>query len=284
MAARGSGAIFGKSNNSTMRLKSLIFFFLWVKIAAAQPLDSCLHYVDIAGATNFAAADNLSNIYRVSGSNAVEKHDSTGRLVARYTNNRLGTARYLDTSNPLKIAVWYTDFQTVLFLDRNLTELGRLNLLEAGWPTVRCLATAWDGNLWVYDEASFRVLKISPAGEKIAESEPLQFVLRAGALPAPPMLRDNGQRVFLGCPGLGLLAFDQFAQHAQMLVQAEDFGAFEVLGNWLLRPAGQELDIWPIGTFEGRRVRLPALEGARYWLSGRRVLVARGAKLEVYGF
>lgn len=267
-----------------MKTNLLIFFFLWIKIAAAQSPDSCTYFFDIAGATNFAAADNLSNIYRVSGSNAVEKHDSTGRLVARYTNNRLGTARYLDASNPLKIAVWYADFQTVIFLDRNLTELGRLNLLDAGWPTVRCLATAWDGNLWAYDEASFRVLKISPAGEKIAESEPLQFVLRTGALPAPPMLRDNGQSVFLGCPGVGLLVFDQFAQNAQLLVAEKKFDAFEVLGNWLLRPIGQELDIWPIGTFEGRRLRLPALEGARYWLSGRRVMVARGAILEVYGF
>lgn len=227
----------------------------------------------------------MSNIYVLNAENTVEKYDSTGRLVTRYSNNRLGAAAWVDAANPLKILVWYAGFQTAVFLDRNLTELGRLNLAQAGYPAVRCLASSADGNLWVYDEGSSHLLKLSASGEKLLESQPLHL---AFARPfAPTCARDDGgQAVFLSDPAQGIAVFDPFAQ-LNRVVSLLSVPEFEVVNGWLVYLEKNTLHIEDARGLASRQMVLPTAQltpETRHWVSKRRWLEAGPEGLDVYSY
>ncbi len=260
----------------------LLALWLFPRVTSAQ--DTCVFLFAIPQNANFATADHLANTYLLHGFE-VEKYDSTGIFVARYSNNRLGMPGFVDVSNPLKILVWYSSFQTAVFLDRNLTELGKLNLNQAGYPAVRCLASAADGNLWAYDEATSHLLKLSTAGVKLLESQPLN--LEFSQLFTPTCIRDDGgQAVFLSDPGQGVVVFDPFAQLDKVLL-FKGVTQFEVENGVLFFPEkdGFRIENWR-GLFS-KKIQLPIAvqaENTVFWISKKRLFVRSELGVMVYRF
>ncbi|MDO8971735.1 MAG: hypothetical protein Q7U74_13665, partial [Saprospiraceae bacterium] len=80
--------------------KTMLVVSLWFLPLVAKAQDTCVWLHLIPKTADFATADHLSNTYLIQGFE-LEKYDSTGRLVTRYSNNRLGTPAFLDVSNPL---------------------------------------------------------------------------------------------------------------------------------------------------------------------------------------
>lgn len=231
---------------------------------------------------SFAAADNLGFIYLITRQNAIEKYSPDGRLLTRYTNNRLGAAAGLDVTNPLKVLVWYADFRTVVFLDRSLTILGELNLSAAGFPEVRAIAAAQDGNLWFYDEIRFQLRKISPEGGELLESQALNQLLD-GRLQIS-CLRDNGNEVLAADTARGLLWFDIYGQF-QKLAPRKNIANFQLEEDRLIYPESGLLHIERLQALLARTLPLPSLARtgkAPFWTAPRRVFVQNGETLEVW--
>ena len=191
-------------------------FFAGLMLMAGQALwaqtrpDSFAQVLHLPGGTRFATADNLGNVYRITASNAVEKYAPDGRMLSQYSSNRLGRASSIDVSNPLKSLIWYADFKTVLFLDRSLTALGELNLLQAGFPEVRTVASARDGNIWIYDEALFRLRKVTPEGEQLFESVNLGQLYPYRL--TITWMEESDTRLYAAEAQNGIMVFDAFAQ------------------------------------------------------------------------
>ena len=267
-----------------IRFQALVFFAFWLLTADINAQDTCVYLFTIPQKADFATVDNLSNTYLLKGFEA-EKYDSTGKFVSRYSNNRLGTPAFLDASNPLKLLVWYADFQTAVFLDRNMTELGRLNLLEAGFPAVRRIAMAFDGNLWAYDEASSQLFKLSASGEKILESQPLnlEFVKRF----APTCIRDDGgQGVYISDPAQSLAAFNPYGQFDKTL-PFNGLENFEVIDGTLYFTEPGGIRAQALQGFSSRKIAFAStmqLKGVSFWLSKQKILVLTDAGVEIYRF
>lgn len=231
---------------------------------------------------SFATTDNLGFIYLVTRQNAIEKYSPDGRLLTRYTNNRLGVAASLDVTNPLKVLVWYADFRTVVFLDRSLTILGELNLSAAGFPEVRAIAAAQDGNLWFYDEIRFHLRKISPEGAELLESQALNQLLDSRLQIS--CLRDNGNEVLAADTAAGLLWFDIYGQF-QKLAPRKNIASFQLEQDRLIYPEGGFLHIERLQAPVARTLPLPTPAGtgtAPFWTAPRRIFIQNGEALEVW--
>ena len=264
-------------------MKRVIFFFLlsefWLSLNAQ---DTCVFGHLIPHKADFATADHLGNAYLLRGFE-LEKYDSTGQFVARFSTNRLGGPTSVDASNPMKLLVWYSSFQTVLFLDRNLIELGRLNLVQAGFPALCCLATAADGNFWAYDERTAQLLKLNNAGVRLLESPPLNLEL--GLSLAPTCIRDNsGQGPWMSDPSLGIVVFDPFLRISTVLPQKNlsSFGAQEDMLSYLT-PDGVQME--PLRGRAARSVIFPSAlksNARKIWLSPGKVLSLTEHGVEVW--
>lgn len=253
--------------------------------AVAPPApDSFRLSLSLPVAARYATADNLGNLYIITTENILEKYAPDGRLLARYSNQRRGNARSIDVRNPLKAIVWYADFRMLVFLDRSLTLLGELNLIEASYPEVRTVAAAADGNLWLYDEVNFRLVKITAEGEKIFESQALSQLL-----PGPigiVCIRDDNNRVCASDPEQGLLEFDAYAQFQGLVAQKgiRDFQLADAGFTWLEPPFIRSK---PWRGLETATIQCPAAIGPGerpVWFAGHYLLVGGPDKLEVYAW
>ncbi len=249
--------------------------------AIAQPtLDTLVLHRVLPVQARFATTDNLGNIYIITPKNAIEKYSPEGQLLTRYSTNRTGIAAAIDATNPLKVIVWYADFRVVAFFDRSLTPLGEINLIHAGYPEVRTVAAAADGNLWLYDEVVFQLKKISPEGTKLAESQRLN-ALFAERLPIEA-LRDDGSQVYAFSPPQGLLCFDTYGQfrHRLPIPGAIACIAADERVTCLTERTVLVLDRLRLSE---RSFLLPAAEQKAYrWLGAAELLVQNGSQLEVW--
>ncbi|MEO6758621.1 MAG: hypothetical protein ABIO24_04135 [Saprospiraceae bacterium] len=258
-----------------IRYKQVIFTVYWLLVAvwgSAQAADSLVLLQTLAAPATFATTDNLGQIYLLTADNAVEKYNTEGQRLAHYSNNRLGVATTIDATNPLKILVWYADFRTAVFLDRSLTELGRLSLDEAGFSLVRSVALSFDGNLWAYDEALFKLKKISPEGVMLFETPALnQLVERA---PTAETLQEIGNQVYLADPQQGIFVFDQYAS---LLTTWKDLPAtdFYVVENRQYFLSGNLLHVRNNRSFTETTIPLPqyVAEKSHFRLTEQRLVI-----------
>lgn len=257
------------------------FFLLNAHLVAGQTTDTFPPSLRIDATARFATSDHLGNIYVITARNGIEKYAPDGRLVAQYSNTRLGVPTSIDASNPLKILVWYPNFRAIVILDRTMTELGVLNLTYTGFPEVRVVAASQDGNIWIYDELAFKLRKITPDGTPLSESPSLQLTLEHR--PVPMCIRDDGNRVFMSDTVQGLLLFDIFAQY-QRTVLHQQLTDFQIIGNTVVYLDAGVLKGIDLRTFQTISRALPTtlqVKTGLVWLTTRYLMAQEGEALLV---
>lgn len=265
-----------------MRLNILIISVLTLQISLwGQPADTLRQVLALPVEARLATGDNLGQVYVVTNANALVKYAPDGRLLARYTNNRLGAISAVDASNPLKILVWFADFRTAVLLDRSLTPLGELNLISAGFPEVRTVASSADGNLWLYDEIAFKLRKISPDGAQLFESQDLSQLLPERL--NITCLRDDGARLLAADPVQGLISFDTYGQFLRVIPFTGIYD-FQWLGESVVWHSGGVLHRYDLRTFQDGLARLPVDTSGGIWIGAGQVFIRNAQTLLVFSW
>ena len=126
-------------------------------------------------ADTFIGVDDLGNIYYLQNNTLHKKEVSK---VYSYTNTLLGKITSVDIKNPLKILVFYRDFNTILFLDNRLNELTNpINFLEESIAkNMNAISLSSNNNLWMYSSDDNTLALWNHQSKKtIFTSQPLQF-------------------------------------------------------------------------------------------------------------
>jgi len=169
-----------------LRVKSIlngspVLFFLFVQFAAVNgqystPLDTLINF-------KTATVDPLGCIFYATGSNEIVKLGLDGKRSAFYSNNSLGNVKTIDVTNPFKILVFYPEFYTIVFLDRQLVEINRQNLMDRGFGEILLAGHSRDGHIWLFDELDHKLKKMNLQGNTIAESGDLRLTLGKQIIP-----------------------------------------------------------------------------------------------------
>ncbi len=267
---------------TNFRILPRLLIWLWCCACntAASQTDNLRLLLRIPVSATWASTDHLGNVYLLRNGGALEKYTPSGQLLTRYANPRLGQPAVADVNNPLQIALRYSQFQTVVLLDRNLTELGVLRLSDAGLWQVDAVATASDGNLWLHDAATFRLIKISPEGQKLYESQPLNQL-------TPPILSisqilETGEKVWLNDFQAGLARFDLFAQWEQTISSLTIDGPVDIQSSVIFFLKKDYLFIEPLTFGERRVIALP--HDGRWWVGNRNAIDVSADGVEVWGW
>ena len=104
-------------------------------------------------ADTFISTNNFDTTFYVLD-NVLFKHSSkTKGIDIGYNNFQLGTITSVNTFNPLKINVFYKDFNTVIVLDNRLAEIFKIDFNAiADYKNVSHVATGYDNTLWLFNE------------------------------------------------------------------------------------------------------------------------------------
>lgn len=128
------------------------FLFLYATLTVAQTeiksisIDSTVLKVD-----QIIAIDNFETIYYTKGPILYKKQKDQPAI--NYSNVQLGIPTSVNAFNPLKINVFYQDFNTVIILDNRLAEIFKIDFnTKHPYKNVSHMSTGHDNTLWIFNQ------------------------------------------------------------------------------------------------------------------------------------
>lgn len=154
--------------------------------------------------------DNLFNYYLVNDKgDGFVKLNADGDSIGAYNEvRRYGNISFMDVSNPLKVLIYYKDFNLVLALDRLLNTTASFDLRKSNILQSSAVSLSYDNNIWVYDSRDARLKKIDESGKVIFASA--DFKTLFSDVPQPSKIIDNDGVLYLYDKNFGLIIFDYY--------------------------------------------------------------------------
>lgn len=137
-----------------MKKQLPLFIFLLFSICSAQGqiINASLVSTQSISGTTFVGIDVLSNLYYIENDVFFKKNKSQ---LWQYKNLSLGKISKIDLQNPLKIVVFFEDFNAVILLDNQLNEIQKINFYEANSSVIAsAIGISSQNRLWVFDTQS----------------------------------------------------------------------------------------------------------------------------------
>lgn len=134
-------------------MKKVLFLFilLWDSILFGQSekiLVAKINSIQIQ-AEKFVGFDALGSYYFIKN-NTFYKYKKT--TILEYKNPLLGNLSKVDIQNPLKIVLFYENFNTAIVLDNQLNEVQKINLNENTNPiNTTAIGISSQNQLWIYN-------------------------------------------------------------------------------------------------------------------------------------
>ncbi len=143
-------------NQLLKRFFLLLFVFtLTSSVAQNQSCVPTLSSIQKIEADQFLGFDVLENFYYIKNNEMIKKNENQ---IWRYKNMALGKITRVDFLNPLKILLFYEDFNTVIMLDNQLNEIQKLNFSDYSSPLmVGAIGNASQNRFWIYDLLSQQI-------------------------------------------------------------------------------------------------------------------------------
>jgi len=158
-------------------VKNLLTIILFLKLLILQSQNIETKLIDSISlnADTFIGVDYFKNFYYTKGTTFYKK---TTTKTYSYTNTQLGEVSSIDITNPLKIVLFYRDFNTVVILDNRLNELtDSINFAtEVFAKNVAFASISSNNNLWIYSlDDNILSLWNYETKQTIFNTQPLSF-------------------------------------------------------------------------------------------------------------
>lgn len=200
------------------RIAQLIIMFMFPLFAWSQQITDTSFHIQpvkkIEGSFVNFTTDNLGNVFLITKNNQLKKFNNNLDSAGIFNDvRRYGDVYSLDANNPLKIALYYRNFTTVLVLDRFLNIRNTIDLRSSGIMQARAVAQSYDNNYWVFDELENKIKKIDDNGKLLLESADFRILFNDTY--TPQRIIDENGMLFLYDENKGWLIFDYYGAFKQ---------------------------------------------------------------------
>ncbi|WCO02120.1 hypothetical protein [Psychroserpens ponticola] len=133
-----------------MRHLIYIYFLFSMLLNSQESIDATLIKSTDLKIDQIIALDNFETFYYLQH-NTIYKQDKNGTSI-NYSNYQLGEITTANTFNPLKINLFYQDFNMVVILDNRLAEIFKIDFNTIHpYKNISHVSTGFDNTLWVFN-------------------------------------------------------------------------------------------------------------------------------------
>ncbi|MCB0382483.1 MAG: hypothetical protein KDD05_04075 [Psychroserpens sp.] len=133
-----------------MRYLVYIFVFISTTINSQESIDATLLSSINLKVDQIIDIDNFNTLYYIQD-NTIYKQKTDGSSI-NYSNYQLGEITTANTFNPLKINLFYQDFNLVIVLDNRLAEIFKIDFNTIiPYKNVSHVSTGFDNTLWIFN-------------------------------------------------------------------------------------------------------------------------------------
>lgn len=162
--------------------------------------------------------DHLGKIYTVEGTE-LTKYTSNKEIISSFSDALLGEISSIDVSNPLRIQLFYKEFNQVLYLDQSLSSISDpIDLYTYSDSETQLCCDASSGGLWMYNRDDNQVFKVSRQGEIINKSGLLTSYFKEVS---PSKMIEYQENLYFLIPLKGLVILNKFGHFIQQIPLAK---------------------------------------------------------------
>jgi hypothetical protein len=239
-----------------------------------------LLYKQVPQQTNFITADILNNVYVINGKNLLQ-YNPEGTIQNQYSNQLLGDISSVDASNPMKILVFYSNFNQVVFLSNKLAVLSKpIELDDLEFSSVGAVCSAAKDGFWIFDSKQMQPVYISQNLDVMNKGTRITFTDSVSS-DLPIVMTEHESKLYVCFPNIGIWLFDDTGK---ML----DFISFpkirfcQLLSNQLIYLTDNKLYMYDLTQKKSTAVDINA-EGCNYFVFLKQKLVlSNGNELFFY--
>ena len=242
--------------NPYKKLAFALFFIMGVSTRIlGQDFTSIIKIDTIA---NLAAIDNFGNIFLVTPKNEVLKFSPYGKFLWNYTNNGYGNISQIDVSDPLRVILYYPDYQQMVILNNNLNEISKFSFNDSPNHFITLVASSNNNGFWVYDSVNRELKKLT---NNFTEDLNTGNIYQRDDLNIQGnfMLNSN-EYLFINDASKGIQIFDRFGNFFKTAV-VKPIKQFDVDGNNIAYLEGGILYSYNFITFETKKINIPIQAG-----------------------
>lgn len=133
-------------------MRHIVFLLILCNLnafAQSEILSNALEKIPLK-ADRFIGIDNYGDLYFIKNRTLFKQ---TKIETFQFKDFQLGTVGSVDLLNPLKITVFFPDYQTAVILDNKLNEVNRISFaMEPPFLNIKNATTANDNRLWTFNE------------------------------------------------------------------------------------------------------------------------------------
>ena len=240
--------------------------FLFFSLSASAQIKQLVKIDTVAKAIY---TDNLDNVYLQLPSDELLKYTNDGKLKWRYSNNRFGKLHSVDVSDPLRIILFYADFQQVVVLNNNLSEITKYAFSKDGDLWVSAVASGNNNSVWVFDRISNALIKLS--NNFTEQTRSASFYQIFDAVIKPKKLVAVNEFVFLQQEDNSLLQFDRFGGFIRQL-SLDSLTDFTTVGEAIFYEKKGYLIKYHSLTFETSKLKLPLTSAVKQVALGNKII------------
>lgn len=229
----------------------LLFFCGLKKSALAQDFNLI---VKIDTAAKIANVDNFGNLFVVTPQNELLKFNPNGKFLWNYTNKTYGNISQLDVTDPLRVVLYYADFQQIVVLNNNLSEIAKYNFNNNPEVQITLIASANNNGYWVYDQINRELRKLS--NSFLDDIKSGNIYQRNGLNMQTNYMLTDDQQIYLNDTTEGVRIFDRFGNYIKTALINPENG-FTVTDNEIYFTQKNKLVAYNYLTFNLRQILLP---------------------------
>ncbi|WP_395052039.1 hypothetical protein [Flavobacterium sp.] len=140
-------------------MKHLFYYIVFLSFSICQSQNSKIKVTKLDSiafdADSFVGLDGFRNCYYIKDNVFFKKADT---LSLQYQNLALGKLTKVDSTNPLKIILFYEEFNSVVVLDNQLNEIQKIEFSKLETPIVAsAIGISAQNQLWVYNSLNQQI-------------------------------------------------------------------------------------------------------------------------------
>jgi hypothetical protein len=232
-------------------LKSLLIYF--VLVVLSFHVEKFVFIKSIPANVTFFTSDILGNFYIVQ-KKTLTKYNEKGSILKTYDSKNLGDITSIDVTNPLKILVYYKDFNQLVFLDNTLSISGSPILLEElGISQSSYACTSYGDAFWVFDNTLSQLVRFD---KNLIKQNQSDNIAQITDFTAPSYMLERNNSLYISNPSNGILVFDKFGTYNKTLpIFGTNF--FQIIENKVFYQSVDMIKSIDLKSLEDNSITLP---------------------------
>jgi hypothetical protein len=230
---------------------------------------------------DFFTSDQFGNLYIIKNVE-LKKVDFENNQEKNYSNSLFGKISTVDVSDPFRTLLFYKDFNKIVFLDKNLSEIiSHIILDDLGYYNVLSACQSVNGGFWLFDQSLSQLVYVDKNRNTVKKSSQLSDLLGQNIEQKQVFMLEKNDYIYLGINGEGVLLFDNYGTYLKTFPLLNS-GVFQVSNGIISYHKEGKLYFYNTNNFTENNITLPKHDCIQVRIENKRLFMQTKEKIFIY--